>query len=568
MNKNSPFKLIFIIVLLAAAVYFIIPSLNYYSKPLDERNRIRDKNPGIINKVFNLGLDLQGGMRLVLEVDRSQLDDKEDKDVLDRAYAVIENRINQFGIAEPSIQKQAPDRLIIELPGLKDEGAAKNLIGRTAQLEFRLLRDPAQLTRAIKVIDDVFRGTQPEDSTQEELDSATIAEQEAQALADELISGDMKTEDTAASDTAPAAMAGTDDLLAGVTSFKDLLTRIGDAMIGASPKNKAKIEKILGMPEVQKGLSRAGLGGNAFLWGHDTTMAGANTFWPLYYVKGSAEMRGDVIKDARQNIDQGGFSGGYTVDIEMNAKGAHQFSSITGRNIGKYLAIVLDSTVYSAPVIKSKIPLGRAQITGNFDLTEANNLAIVLRAGALPAPVNIIEERTVGPSLGQDSIMKGLYATLIGLALVLIFMAIYYKLSGIIADFALFLNLLFILAIMAGLNATLTLPGIAGLILIIGMSVDANVIIFERIREELAIGKTVRSAIQAGFERATLTIMDANITTLFTALILLWIGTGPIKGFAVTLIIGIFVSVFTALFITRVIFNIIANNAKGNKLSI
>jgi preprotein translocase subunit SecD len=212
--------------------------------------------------------------------------------------------------------------------------------------------------------------------------------------------------------------------------------------------------------------------------------------------------------------------------------------------------------------------LGRAEITGSFSMEEAKNLAVVLRAGALPAPVNVIEERTVGPSLGQDSIVKGLYASAIGFALVVLFMAVYYKLSGVIADIALFLNLIFVLAIMAGINATLTLPGIAGLILIIGMSVDANVIIFERIREELKIGKTVRSAIDAGYSRAFLTIMDANITTLITAFILLWVGTGPIKGFAITLIFGIIVSLFTALFVTRVIFNVATAQGSSTRLSI
>jgi preprotein translocase subunit SecD len=279
-------------------------------------------------------------------------------------------------------------------------------------------------------------------------------------------------------------------------------------------------------------------------------------------------MRGDVINDARASIDQSGMrAGGAKVDIEMNTRGAKRFSRVTASNVNKFLAIVLDSTIYSAPRIIQKIPLGRAEITGNFTMDEAKNLAIVLRAGALPAPVSIIEERTVGPSLGQDSIKKGMYAGLIGTAIVILFMLIYYQLSGVIALIALILNVISVLAIMAGVHATLTLPGIAGLILLIGIGVDANVIIFERIREEMALGKTVRSAIDAGYSSAFVTIMDANLTTLFTAFILFWKGTGPIRGFAIILIFGIITSLFTALFVSRLLMNLIVNKTK-NSLSI
>jgi protein-export membrane protein SecD len=564
MNKNSPISLIIILLALGAAVYYLIPSFQYYSKAPEQRQELVAKNPSILTKVINLGLDLQGGMRLVLEIDRSSLTEQQDKDIIDRAYAIIENRINALGVAEPTIQKQGDNRLIVELPGLSNEQAARDVIGRTAQLEFKLLRDPAQLERAIKVIDQVVAGGTSGDTTAAVADTAKEQE-EAQELAERLFSGadtDSAKDSAAQSDTDTAAVMGE------VSSFKNLLARVGESMIGVETGNRYIVEKILQRTDVQQALERAGLGGNSFLWAHDTSMISGRIFRGLYYVKSSPEMRGDVISDAQYSIDQGGLSGGYSVDIEMDRRGARRFSSITGRNIGKYLAIVLDSTVYSAPVIRDKIPLGRAQITGNFSLEEASNLAIVLRAGALPAPVKIIEERTVGPSLGQDAINKGLLGCFIGLILVAGFMAMYYKTCGMVANFALLLNLVLILAVMASINATLTLPGIGGLILIIGMAVDANVIVFERIREELAVGKTVRSAIDSGYSRAFLTIMDANITTLITAFILLWIGTGPIKGFAVTLIIGIIVSLFTALYVTRVIFNFMTANPKVNKLSI
>jgi preprotein translocase subunit SecD len=340
-------------------------------------------------------------------------------------------------------------------------------------------------------------------------------------------------------------------------------------MIGVREKDKPKVDAILARKDVQDALKRAGLGGSCFLWAHDLEPVNNIEIRPIYYLKKKAELKGDIIKDARWEVAQGGLEAGQAVvNLEMNREGARRFSRVTGVNVQKFLAIILDSTVYSAPQIRQKISQGRAQITGSFTPDDAKNLSIVLRAGALPAPVTIIEERTVGPSLGQDSIDKAIKACVIGFALIVVFMLIYYKFAGLIANIALLLNLIFILAIMASVGATLTLPGVAGLILIIGISIDANVIIFERIREELAVGKTIRSAVDAGYARAFVTIMDANITTLFTALILMWVGTGPIKGFAVTMIFGILVSLFTALFLTHVIFNIITSNKELKKLSI
>jgi protein-export membrane protein SecD len=294
----------------------------------------------------------------------------------------------------------------------------------------------------------------------------------------------------------------------------------------------------------------------------------ASIYRMLYYVKSRPEMRGDAIKDARGSIDRGGFTAGAAiVELEMNGKGARTFARVTGANVNKYMAIVLDSTVYSAPVIRSKIPSGRAQIEGSFTMEEAKNLAVVLKAGAMPAPVRIMEQRTVGPSLGQDSTKKGIFASILSLALVFGFMLVYYKRSGLIACGTLILNILFVFGMMSAINSTLTLPGIAGLILNVGMAVDANVLIYERIREELRYGKTVRSAIDAGFKRALVTIMDSQLTTLITCFILLWAGTGPIKGFAVTLIFGIIISLFTQISVTRSAFDLVPIS-KDDKLSI
>ena len=432
------------------------------------------------------------------------------------------------------------------MPGLKDEASAKSVIGKTAQLEFNLLREPAQLEHAINLVDNVIAGKQSKDTVSAE-DTSKAKEEEKQKLAEKLFKGS-ESEETEEQETPKKPTE--------IRSFKELLVQLGD-QVGVRMENVPKVNKILVREDVRQALNRAGLGGNSFLWAHDTTKLEGREYRVLYYVKSSPEMRGDLIKDARASIDQEGFrAGGAKVDLEMNAKGARRFSSVTAANVNKCLAIVLDSTVYSAPRIIQKIPLGRAEITGSFTMEEAKNLAIVLRAGALPAPVKIIEERVVGPSLGQDSIEKGMLATIIGTALVFAFMLFYYRLSGIIALVALIINIAIVLAVMAGVNATLTLPGIAGIILLIGMGVDANVIIFERVREELRLGKTVRSAIDAGYSNAFVTIMDSNLTTLITAFILLWKGTGPIRGFAVTLIFGIVASLFTALFVSRLIMKI------------
>jgi preprotein translocase subunit SecD len=278
-------------------------------------------------------------------------------------------------------------------------------------------------------------------------------------------------------------------------------------------------------------------------------------------------MKGDVIKNAMASIDQSGMNAGKAkVDMEMNASGGRRFTTVTSHNINKQLAIVLDSTVYSAPRIQSRIAGGRAEITGSFTMEEAKSLAIILRVGALPAPVNIVEERTVGPSLGQDAIHKGIMAGVIGTAMIILFMIIYYQVSGLIALFALMINMLVVLATMAAVNATLTLPGIAGLILLVGMGIDANVLIFERIREELAQGRTIRSAIDQGYSNALSAILDSNLTTIITGFILLWKGTGPIRGFAVTLIIGITASLFTALFVSKLL--MVSIFQKKTKLSI
>jgi SecD/SecF fusion protein len=563
MERKTTIRLLVVIVSILLLGVYLVPSINYYSKPLLQREAYVKTHPKILRKIVNLGLDLQGGMRLVLEIDRTNIDKTQDKDPLDRAFTVIENRINGLGVAEPTIQKQGKDRIIVELPGLKDEAMAKGVIGKTAQLEFMLLRDPVQLEQAINVIDNIIAGKAQQDTAggKEASDTSAQKAKAQQALAEKLFKGQEKGKDTARkADTADTAVTGNEE----VTSFKDLLSGM-EGQIAVSMDNVGRVSEILGRKDVREALERVGLGSNKFLWGHDTVNAQGVPHRSLYYVKGSPEMRGDAIKDARGSLDQSGMrAGGAKVNLEMNSRGAKRFSAVTAVNVNKFLAIVLDSTVYSAPRIIQRISGGRAEITGNFSLTEANNLAVVLRAGALPAPVKIIEEQTVGPSLGQDSIDKAVHAGWVAILFIIVFALVYYRISGAIALGALAINILAVLAIMAGLNATLTLPGIAGLILQLAMGIDANVIIFERIREESRTGKTPRAAIEAGYKMAYWTIIDSHLTALITSFLLLWKGTGAIRGFAITLILGILSNLYTALFVTRVPQDIIVGRNKKN----
>ena len=557
--KNIGLRFGILIAVIVVTVVLLIPSIQFYSKSEEVQEQIRRDNPSSLRRILNLGLDLQGGMRLVLEIDRSKLD-ANDKDVIDRAYAIIENRINQLGVAEPVLQKQGRDRIIVELPGIKDERVAKDIIGRTAQLEFNLVRDDAMRERAISIIESTVSGRGDASEEVKDAESADERERAEAELADQLFGG--------STDRADAAETESGDPLAPAVSFRALIGYYGDAVV-VKQEDVRRVDAILKRDDVRRALDRAGLGGNSFLWGNETFTPerGSTSYRFLYYLKSAPEMRGSVIKNASATIDQSGRNAGRAkVDIEMNARGARDFTRVTGANINRNLAIVLDSTVYSAPRIISRISGGRAEITGSYTLEEAKALAIILRAGALPAPVHIIEERTVGPSLGQDAIQKGLLAGAIGTAFIIAFMLIYYKFSGLIALFALAINIAVVLAVMAAVNATLTLPGIAGLILLVGMGIDANVIIFERIKEEAALGKTVRSSIDSGYANALSTILDSNITTLFVAFILLWKGTGPIRGFAITLIFGITASLFTALFVAKLIMTAIFQ--KKAKLSI
>ena len=360
MKRSTTLSVILTIGAIVFSLFFLKDSIIFYTKNASQRNEYAQTHPNIFKKIINLGLDIQGGMRFVLEIDRSNLPKEATGDLLDRAYTVLENRINGLGVAEPMIQKQGRDRIIVELPGFRDEAAASKVIGSTAQLEFNLLREPADLERAIKVIDNVVKGEKILDTTATAAakDTTTEKTKEAQQRAQSLFAGKEKTMDTTKADTSAAEKEGE------VGSFSELLTGMGE-QIAVLESDRAKVQKILSREDVHTALERAGLGGSIFLWGHETRLQGSSLYRTLYYVKARPEMRGDAIKDARGSIERGGMSMGQAiVELEMHGKGTRTFARVTAANIGKFLAIVLDSTVYSAPVIRSKIPSGRAQIEG------------------------------------------------------------------------------------------------------------------------------------------------------------------------------------------------------------
>ncbi len=499
---------------------------------------------------------------------------KEADDSVDRNLEILRNRIDQFGVAEPSITKQGSRRIVVELAGITDVNRAKNIIGKTALLEFKLVKDPQIFQDVITKIDNLLKRDLAAQAG-EQLTAADTAEtdttgaggrvsQDKEVGVSELFGGSSIVQTDTAGESQDSVRV--DKEIFAENPFLSLLRNVGGE-VAVPAKNVRAVERILNNPEVQKIIPSDA----EFVWSNKSEKQADTEFYLLYLVKKEAELNGALLTDAQATIASGAGltrQGEWTVNMKLNDEGTKIFSRVTGANVNKRLGIVLDNKIVMAPNIKEKIPTGSASIEGNMGANEAKDLAIVLRAGSLQAPMHVIEERTVGPSLGQDSISKGTWSAVISLLLVMAFMAIYYKLSGVLADFALVLNIVVLLACMAFLKATLTLPGIAGIILTIGMAVDANVLILERIREELRAGKTVRTAIDAGYDRAFWTIFDANITTLLTALVLYQFGTGPIKGFAVTLMFGIAASMFTAIVVTRVVYDYITRRRTLATLSI
>jgi len=521
MTRVGQWKLLGVVAATLLSIYYLYPSWRYYTMSPAARTKLSPQElSDLRKKALHLGLDLQGGMHLVLEVDRSRLNPAEAKDAPDRAMEIIRNRIDQFGVAEPLIQREGEDRIAVQLPGLTDRQRAIDLIGKTALLEFKLVRTPDEVRT-------VF----------ERLDSYLATHANLEGIADSTLRRHPLT--------------------------GHFLSLDGYAFI--RQEDLPVVERLLATAEIDSVIPRD----SQLLWGEANETMQNLTGRTLYVVKREPEMTGGSIASAEARVGLDATSpGAWGVSMKLTPKGRADFARVTGNNVGRLLAIVLDGVVSSAPNIRERIPSGEASITGSFDAAAARDLAIVLRAGALPAPVRIIEERSVGPSLGSDSIQDGLMAGLIGTSVVVVFMAVYYQLSGLIAIAALVLNVIYIMATLAGFGATLTLPGIAGLVLTVGMAVDTNVLIFERIREELRNQKSVRQSVDLGYNRAFRTILDAHVTTILSALFLFQFGTGPIKGFAVTLIVGLVVNMFTAVLFTRMIFDFMLGRGKLERLSI
>jgi len=609
--KKNRTKIIIILAAIGLSLYFLYPTYKdyQYTQQLNELTGadsiafFEDHEDDIRQarlQRMKLGLDLQGGMRVVLEVDILRLLEElaENKDdqfaslfeevrtkvaagdesafdafsetfrgagvrlsryygsirdtdeqilntlqnsadgAIDRAIQIVRNRVDQYGVAEPGIQRMGARRIIVELPGVTDEEEVRQLLQGTAMLEFKLVREPEIVYSVMDRID-AFLAAELEDP--DAIDDIDVDTLETQEFDPDLAEEDLQRQHP---------------FLYFVRPDQD-----GSGMAYVAEHHRDRVNRILARPEIQELIPD----NFQFVWSANYQfIADGREYYTLYGVYSQPELTGGVITSAQATIDPQ--FNQPIVTMSMNSEGSREWARITGANIGRQIAIVLDDAVFSAPVVRSRITGGRSQIEGMANIDEARLLEIILEAGAMPAPVAIVEQRTVGPSLGEDSIRRGLNSMILAMGLTIIFMIVYYSTAGSIADLALLFNILFILGVLAGFQATLTLPGIAGIILTIGMAVDANVLIFERIREEQVTGKTLRAAIDSGYSKAFSAIFDANITTFMVGVILYNFGTGPVQGFALTLMIGIVASLFSAIVITRVVFDSITDR-KGAKVS-
>jgi len=599
MDNSIRNRLLTILFVFGLGVYALFPSLRYAMLSDEKISNLSQEEADYYDaKTIKQGLDLKGGIYIVLEVDLPQLvnnlaknkdknfdsfldelkneynsssgdfftvfeqlaDTKDLKlpryfinygktkeqiiaqlslqseDSIRRVIEILQNRVDQFGVAEPTIQKQGNNRVIVELAGIQDSERARDLLQSTALLELMIVKDIESTNALIRQLDSITST-----SNEKVLNNN---ENEINELFDATNSGEF--------------------------NFSSLLISVG-GNLAISSKNLVSYKDILSQDNVKQILDAT----NSTILTSNSPIVLVNEigeeeeFYTLYHLFNNAELTGGVIEDAQMRLSQAGVTAGQAVvEVEMNTEGSREWARITGANINNRIAIVLDRKVHMAPVIRSQIFGGGTVIEGLDSIEEAEDIAIVLRAGALPVPVTIAEERTVGASLGADSVSKGTLSMGIGLLLVVIFIVLFYKISGLIASFSVMWTLILLLGVLALLEATLTLPGIAGLILTVGMSVDANVIIFERIKEELRNGKSVRSAIDSGYERAITTIVDANLTTGIAAAVLYQYGSGPIKGFATVLFWGIIVSMFTAIIVTRFVFDFVTSRKNIEKLSI
>lgn len=679
MKKNLS-RIIITILLIALSIYFLYPTYQDYKLTQEIKNLTGQDSIDFVDKNnlslqdarekrLKLGLDLKGGMYVVLDVDviklledlakkkddqltailadlketskksdelileqykiklqekglslksyygelrdsESDIESKLTSEIdnsLERAVEIVRNRVDQYGVAEPQIQKIGNSRIIIELPGVSNPQEVRKLLEGTALLEFKLIYDPQKVVKVFESINKIMVGDTTIDkdslSVSELKDtlsskSETLTESKDTSTNTSASSKDsVKKKNTAVKDTSKESKSKEKQLASKDTSGKKDTSSKSDTNLASDTalesdtsqqqlteeefkakypfftlvalnqesgtadgyvkdSDRDKVERLLNREDI-KDILPADL---QFCWSNKSFDASGEKIHVLYAVNKTPELTGKVITNARSNIDP--TSNTPIVSMEMDSEGASDWARITGANINKRIAIVLDNVVYSAPVVRNKITGGNSQIEGMANVQEAKLLEIVLKAGALPAPVKIIEERSIGPSLGEDSINAGITSSLAALLLVALFMIVYYRFGGTVADLALVINMLFILGVMASLKATLTLPGIAGLILSIGMSVDTNVLIFERIREEQDAGKPLRTAVDIGYKKAFSAIIDSHLTSIITGVILYQFGSGPIQGFALTLIFGLLANLFTAIIITHYIFDIMIEKGK------
>lgn len=668
MKKNLT-RIILTLVFIALSIYFLYPTYKDYQLQKELSNlhgqdsiAFVEANAEELREVqddrIKLGLDLKGGMYVVLDVDvvklLSDLSKKQDDPVLtgilndlrvtsntsdvdildqlksrlsaqgltlksfygdtrdseadveakledeisgaiDRAVEVVRNRVDQYGVAEPRIQKVGGSRIIVELPGISNPEDVRKLLQGTALLEFKLVVEPEAAVRVMQGINNILAGTTDTtlstdslmniDSLNVPQDTLTSASNQDTAKTTATKKDTTKTAKKDTTKKTDTSLTAADTNLSTDTNTNTLadtnqqlteeefklknpwfyLVRLnpesGVADGYVLEKDKAAVDRILNRPDIQEVIPSD----VKFAWSKETFPSGdGQNIYMLYVLKADPELTGKVITDAMSNIDP--TNNTPIVTMQMNDEGAADWARITGANINKRIAIVLDNIVYSAPVVRGKISGGSSQIEGMANPQEAKLLEIVLKAGALPAPLKIIEERSIGPSLGEDSIRAGINSSIGALILVALFMVVWYRTGGLIADFALIINVLFILGIMASFKATLTLPGIAGLILTLGMAVDTNVLIYERIREEMNAGKPMKTAVEIGYKKAFSAILDSHVTQIITGVVLYQFGTGPIQGFALTLLFGIVANLFTAIVITHIIFDMLLE--KNVKVSV
>lgn len=675
MRKNR-FRIILTVLFLALALYFLYPTYKDYQFKQDLKKLTNAQDSAAFFEKYGadvlkareqsvkLGLDLQGGMYVIMEVDIAKLlndlakkqdnvlqealtaateqtktsdddyvdvfetklkekgsslkayygeirDDEaqvkstlktEVENAIDRAIQVVRNRIDQYGVSEPVIQKKGSSRLVVELPGVSNVDEVRRLLQGTALLEFKLVIAPEIAVKVMEKINTYLAGgnldslikadslskivkidsTLKKDSTSltSVKDTTTVTNKKDTTKKD-ITKKDTTKKDITKKDTSKKTDTNISSLtdtnlnptdtnqqlseeefkkknpwfyLVNPQQFQD-----GSVAWFVKESNKPAVLKILERKEI-KDLIPSDI--SLAFSNRSTAFDQGEKFFQFYILKKDPELTGGVVVNARSNIDPQNNTP--VVYMEMSTEGAADWARITGANINKNIAIVLDNVVYSAPTVRNKITGGSSMIEGMANIQEAKLLEIVLKAGALPAPLQIIEERTVGPSLGEDSIQKGLYSSIIALILVALFMIVYYRFAGAVADIALVFNLIVVMGVMASFQATLTLPGIAGLILSIGMAVDSNVLIYERIREELQGGKPIRTAIEIGYNKAFSAILDGHVTSIITAVILYQFGTGPIQGFALTLLIGLIANLFTAIVMTRIVFDIMTEKGKSS----